>query len=235
VKENSMKNASILGLALAVSMPAAYAADDSPHSFSGNISLTTDYIWRGISQTDEGPAIQGGLDYAHSSGLYAGAWASNVDFGPGSDANVEVDLYAGYELELAKDTSLNLKYNRFMYPGESSLDSGEFVASLSYQWLTLLYSYIPDMPDYTGDGEEDATHYVELAAQHDLPENFSIGGSFGWHEYSDLSETEQNWSLWMGYAWSGFDFKLAYMDTDIEDYPPADARAVFSVGHQFDF
>jgi len=64
---------------------------DSPHEFSANVALSTDYMYRGGSQTNEQPAISGGFDYAHSSGVYAGLWASNVDFG--DSANIEFDFY----------------------------------------------------------------------------------------------------------------------------------------------
>jgi hypothetical protein len=56
------------------------AAAEDPHSFSANIGAVSNYMWRGVSQTQDGPAVQGGLDYAHSSGFYIGTWASNVDF-----------------------------------------------------------------------------------------------------------------------------------------------------------
>ena len=62
--------------------------------WSGNVAITSDYVWRGISQTDEDPAIQGGFDYANGM-FYAGTWASNVDFGDDSDTNIEVDFYGG--------------------------------------------------------------------------------------------------------------------------------------------
>ena len=68
-------------------------AEDSPHEFSANVALATDYMYRGGSQTNEQPAISGGFDYAHSSGVYAGVWASNVDFG--DSANIEIDYYGG--------------------------------------------------------------------------------------------------------------------------------------------
>jgi len=79
---------------LAVSMPAV-GADE----VKGNIGIVSDYVFRGISQTDNKPAAQGGVDYSHQSGLYAGAWATNVDL-PGSDANARVDLYGGYKMKL---------------------------------------------------------------------------------------------------------------------------------------
>ena len=74
-----MKQTILTSLAAAGLLAATGAAAD----ITGNVGLTTDYVFRGISQTDEKPAIQGGLDYAHSSGAYAGVWASNVDFNDG--------------------------------------------------------------------------------------------------------------------------------------------------------
>ena len=66
----------------------------SPHAVTGNFTLTTDYAFRGVSQTNEDAAVQGGFDYAHSpTGLYAGIWGSNVSFPPGS---IELDYYGGW-------------------------------------------------------------------------------------------------------------------------------------------
>ncbi len=63
---------------------------------TGNAAVLSDYNWRGITQTSQDPALQGGIDYAHESGFYLGAWASNVDFGDCCDENVEIDLYTGF-------------------------------------------------------------------------------------------------------------------------------------------
>ena len=78
-----------------VSAPMVQA--DSPHEFSANVALSTDYLFRGISQTDGSPAISGGFDYTYSPvGIYAGIWASNVDFSSfGDDDNIEIDYYGG--------------------------------------------------------------------------------------------------------------------------------------------
>lgn len=63
---------------------------------SGNVAVVSDYLFDGVSQTDNGPALQGGVDWSHESGLYAGAWASTVDFGDGTDSNAETDWFVGY-------------------------------------------------------------------------------------------------------------------------------------------
>ena len=73
------KIVSALVLAGITGVPALAMAEDSPHSLSGNVSMASDYLFRGISQTGGDAAIQGGLDYSHSSGFYLGTWGSNVD------------------------------------------------------------------------------------------------------------------------------------------------------------
>lgn len=79
---------------------------------SGSISLASDYFWRGVSQNAGNPALQAGLDWNHDSGLYASAWASQVDFG--DDANIEYDLIAGYDLSITDDMTIGagvIQYN----------------------------------------------------------------------------------------------------------------------------
>ena len=89
----------ILGLALLASAATAGAAH-AEGSFSGNLALTSDYVFRGVSQTQNAPAVQGGFDYANGM-FYVGTWASVIDFGSGSglsvDAPMELDLYAGFK------------------------------------------------------------------------------------------------------------------------------------------
>ena len=87
---------------------------------TANLGVTSDYRFRGISQTQLDPAIQGGVDYSHRSGVYVGAWASNVakEFYPGG-AGREVDLYAGYRTEVA-GVALDAGVLRYDYPGTTA-------------------------------------------------------------------------------------------------------------------
>ena len=89
----------------------------SANEVEANIALSTDYVFRGFSQTDENPAISGGFDYAFDSGFYLGTWASNVDFG--NDTSIEIDLYAGYAFDLTDSVSLDLSAVQFIYPDET--------------------------------------------------------------------------------------------------------------------
>ena len=74
------------------------AAPASPHTLAGNLGIYSSYRFRGIDQTFGKPALQGGIDYSHSSGIYLGNWNSNVSEGAGfPDANLEMDFYGGYK------------------------------------------------------------------------------------------------------------------------------------------
>lgn len=139
--------------ASAFAAPAAYA------QFSANIGAVTDYRFRGISQTNKKPALQGGLDYAFSNGLYVGTWASTVtkDLYP-AGAGLEVDLYGGWKKELAKDFTLDLGVLYYWYPSAAYYTYGvggtaqtaksgnkfnntELYIGGTYKWLSAKYSY----------------------------------------------------------------------------------------------
>ena len=98
-------------VASTLAAPAAYA------QFSANIGAVTDYRFRGISQTLGKPALQGGLDYAHSSGLYVGTWASTVSKDSYTNGKgLEVDIYAGWKKEVAKDWTIDVGALYYWYP-----------------------------------------------------------------------------------------------------------------------
>jgi len=108
---------------------------------SGNAALTSDYVWRGSSQTREEPAVQAGLKYAHPSGLYASVWGSNVRFKPYNGAHSEFDLAAGWSGKLAADWALDLYLLRYQYPSaHTDLNWTELNASLTWRgnyWVAL--------------------------------------------------------------------------------------------------
>ena len=93
------------------------AAPASPSPLTANIGLFSDYRFRGIDQTYGKPALQGGIDYAHSSGLYVGNWNSNVSSGAGfPDGNLEMDFYGGYKTTFG-DFGLDVGAILYYYPG----------------------------------------------------------------------------------------------------------------------
>ena len=159
------------------------AAEKSPHSVSYNVGLFSQYIFRGLSQTDSMPALQGGVDYAHDSGFYLGSWASNVSWPKEGDAgaayssggSLEIDVYGGYKTELAKTgITLDVGALQYYYPGRSApgvakLNTTELYLSASYGWLQAKYSQVVSNDAWgfgktASTGKADGTWYGELNA-----------------------------------------------------------------------
>ena len=155
------RNTLIAGLLLAATTPGlALAADPTPptpeHAFTGNFGLFSQYIFRGLTQTNREPAVQGGFDYAHSSGLYAGTWGSNVSWLRDSGAyraggSAEIDFYGGYKATFG-DFALDVGTLYYWYPGDATTaapgapgnpkaDSWEVYAGVGWKWLAVKYSY----------------------------------------------------------------------------------------------
>ncbi|MCU7959301.1 MAG: TorF family putative porin [gamma proteobacterium symbiont of Bathyaustriella thionipta] len=236
----------ILAAAIAVvgsSPMMALAEDGSPHHFSGNLTLTTDYVFRGISQTDEHAAVQGGFDYSHDIGLYAGIWASNVDgdFFPGATA--EFDFYGGYahDFDVLTGLSWDIWALRYQYPGvdNSNTNTTEFGTSLGTTigmfTPSFAINYSPDFFDL------DKGWYYDLGVDVELPANFTLGAHYGWTRLDESSSADfeyDDWKINAGYSFKGFDFELAYTDTgswnkNAEPDDIADSRVVFSVSREF--
>lgn len=142
----------ITGLASAglASVPAIAA--DSPHSFTGNVGIYSQYIFRGLNQTDYEPALQGGFDYAHASGFYLGTWASNVswlrDAGTyNRGGSLEWDFYGGYKASIG-DFGFDVGLLQYYYPGgipaatpsNIKADTLEAYIGVSWKWFSVKYS-----------------------------------------------------------------------------------------------
>ncbi len=173
--------------------PAAPAAPASPLTF--NVGVTSDYLFRGVSQTHGKPAIQAGIDYAHSSGFYIGAWASSISWvkdwtGSGS---VEIDVYGGFKNSFAGDWNYDLGYITYNYPGKGSSIPGVFAnpntqevySSIGYKWLTLKYShatsshFIGWLGGNPATGKTRGSGYLELNANYDLGDGWTLIGHVG--------------------------------------------------------
>jgi uncharacterized protein (TIGR02001 family) len=178
--------------------PAAPKAPEPDYTISYNIGATSDYRYRGISQSKLKPAIQGGIDYAHKNGFYLGAWAStikwikdagaptlnNVDTGA---SPVEIDLYGGYKFEAAKDLTLDFGGLQYYYPGNkyiniagnSNANTFELYGALSYGIFTAKYSR--SMTNLFGTGgsttaalTSKGSGYLDLSATVDLGNGYSV-------------------------------------------------------------
>ncbi len=110
----------------------------SAAEIESNFALSNDYIWRGMTQTDEDFAYSGGVDVTGDNGAYVGIWGSNVDFG--DDANVEIDAYFGYATETARGVAFDVGYMSYNYPGEADLDFEEIYVGVGYKWVGVTFS-----------------------------------------------------------------------------------------------
>lgn len=185
------------GMALAEEAAATPAAAEpaSPHTFAYNIGLYSQYIFRGLTQTAEEPAIQGGVDYSHASGFYLGAWGSNIswleDGGNYKNSSLEIDLYGGYRNtfgETGIGYDVGLLY--YWYPGDKTAagkvatgfddpDTLEAYGALSWKWFQAKYSYVVT-DDAWGTTDGQGTWYAELNANVPIAEtgftaNFHVG------------------------------------------------------------
>ncbi|WP_028108764.1 TorF family putative porin [Ferrimonas futtsuensis] len=201
------------GLMLA---PAAQA------DLSGNLGVTSNYLWRGVSQSDDAPAISGGLDYAHDSGFYAGTWTSNVDFG--DDTSYEVDLYGGYAGEVG-DLGYELGYIHYFYPnaafeGEDyDADFGEINLALYWNWLGISAAYGLN----TGDEAElyDKALYLEATASFELSESLGLQLAVGQQSFDmDGAEDYLNYSVSLTKSTDLGDVSFMVSDTDLDDDDP---------------
>jgi len=224
--------------ALAVAVVAVVAGAPvaaSAAELSGNVTMATDYVFRGFSQTDEKMAIQGGFDVDFGNGFYIGTWASNVDFGPNdasdSGAQAETDFYAGYALDINDNVSLDLSAIYFYYPGDASaLDYQEYVASLGVGDFSfgLVYS-----PEYFGDGGPDAMVYnvdYSLGISDVASMDFHVGMSDADEDdFFGEDDSYIDYMVGFNYDVAGVTLTLAWYGTDLDDSDLADDRAVFSI------
>lgn len=192
--------------------------------WSGNVAITSDYVWRGISQTDEDPAIQGGFDYANGM-FYAGTWASNVDFGDDSDTNIEVDFYGGLAGALESGVTWDVGVIYYAYPDadESDLDFVEIKGALGYEFAGGLgvggeVYWDPDNQNV----------YYQATAGYGLTDAFAVDASVGNYSF-DGGGDYTNWSLGGTYSLPiGIDVDLRYWGTDVDDTSIADERVVLT-------
>lgn len=223
-----------------VGVPTLATAEEakSPHSFTANVTLTSDYVFRGVSQTQGGPAIQGGVDYSHASGFYLGTWASNVSWVstvagappvPFKENNsMEIDVYGGFK-GTAGDFGYDLGVITYYYPGDqvsgsNDPDTTEVYVGGSWKFLSAKYSYT--VSDHfvgwgtTADpaGKTDGSYYVELNANYGLDNGWGLIGHVGYQDVNgndDASYTD--WKVGVSKDVGFGVFTVAYSDTNAED------------------
>jgi len=213
--------AALVGLAFA----GQASAQDESVAF--NVAATTDYVFRGISQSNEDPAISAGVDATIGS-LYIGAWASNVDFGDGTDA--EVDLYAGYRTE-ASGFAVDVGVIAYLYVNEPVNRSYNYVeAKLAVSraigpitaGAAIYYS-----PNFFGQDEQ-AT-YIEANAAYAVTDKLTISGAIG-EQFLDETDDYLTYNVGAAYALtSNVVADVRYHDTDYDAGGIVDDRVVGTI------
>lgn len=173
---------------------AAAAEPAPPYTITYNIGLYSQYIFRGLTQTGEDPAIQGGVDFTHSSGFYLGTWVSNIswleDGGTYDNSSLELDLYGGYANSIGDSgVGYNVGLLQYVYPGDAkpgikNAETTEAYGSLSYKWLSAKVSVVVSDGAF-GVKNADGTYYAELNANYPIGETgLTVNGHVGRQEYS---------------------------------------------------
>jgi uncharacterized protein (TIGR02001 family) len=214
----------------------AVAADEPASPLSFNVGVTSDYLFRGVSQTHGKPAIQGGIDYAHPSGLYVGAWGSSISWvkdwlGKGS---TEIDLYGGYKGTLAGDLGFDVGFIAYNYPGKGDAktwlanpNTQEVYLGLSWKWLAAKYSYATSsyfigwMGGTNYDQKTRGSDYLELNANYDLGNGWTLIGHVGKQKVKGFPDTAAvrtadytDWKLGVSKDVGFGVVTLAYSDTN---------------------
>lgn len=189
-------------------------AQNLPVDISTTVTLTSDYLFRGISQTDGKPAAQAGVTASHESGFFAGIWGSNVDFGPGSDADYEVDLFAGFANSIG-DFGYSVQALYYMYPSDNA-DANylELGVDLSY---TLAYSTFNVSgywsPDYAGDAGD--AWYLAYGVDIALSDAWTFSVATGWNGFEN-DRNYLNSTIGLAYEVDGWVFDATYSLTDLQ-------------------
>lgn len=227
----------------ALAVPAVAMADTAPASpFSGNVSLTTDYLYRGLTQTNHGGAIQGGYDYVNPNGFYVGAWGSNISwlyssqgYAATSGASLELDTYGGYSGSFASDFNYNVGFLRYNYGGNANgavnADTNEIYGSLGWKWISAKYSR--STGNLFGFGNSSGSGYLELNGAYtlegpavDLSAHYGkqtvAGTGNGIYTYSDYNVKAAK--AFGAYTW-------AFMVSNTNLTGADKARGVLSVSH----
>ena len=206
----------------AFAQTAAPAAPAPDYTLSFNVGAVTDYRYRGISQSRKKPAIQGGIDFAHSSGFYLGTWASSIKWikDGGGSASAEIDLYGGYK-GTAGAIGYDLGILTYQYPDHSlpiSPNTTEIYGAGTYGPVTLKYSHATT--NLFGFANSKNSYYLDLSAFFDLGDGWSLTPHIGYQKVKNNSASSYtDYALTLGKDFGGgLTASAAVIGTDNDTY-----------------
>lgn len=213
--------------ALATLLCAGLLSAGAAHAeVSGSITLTSDYLFRGITQTDEQPALQGGVEWAHDSGFYVGTWGSSIswlsDSDPDISSQLELDGYVGFRGDFG-DSGFGYDVGAvyYWYPGSypagfKKADTTELYAGVSWNILSAKYSYA--VTDLFGIPDSDGSSNLDVAVGWEFAPSWTLNGAVGkqWVAGTAGTATYAFWSAGVGKTFdNGFDIALNFNDNDL--------------------
>lgn len=221
----------LVALSLAALTVPALAQDkkapEPDYTISGNFGLFSDYRFRGISQTDLAPALQGGIDFAHKSGFYLGTWGSNVsEFANVNGNGMEIDFYAGYKFSIG-DVGIDVGNLYYYYPDATGTgpDTNEVYVGLSYGPLSLKTSYTTTN-NYFTTANADGTLYYDLKASFPIGEGLTLNAHAGYNDIKNsltgadysigIAKDLAGWSLAANYVWNSGAIRDSVKTTDVD-------------------
>lgn len=196
-----------------------WSAASLAQQWHGSLAATTDYVFRGISQTQGDGAVQADLHYEGSAGWFAGAWASSIDSGYDTVGRVELDAYAGWNWQFERDWSTRLAYVRYLYPDASGgidYDYGDVSARLAWRdRIVGTVAWAPDLVRFSEDGYPDRGNAwsYELALRQPFASRFAatVGAGF----YDQLFGVEYwSWNAGVSCTLASFELDLAWFAND---------------------
>ncbi len=233
---------SLLALQVPLANADEAAAAEKSYQLTATATLASDYMFRGVSQTLNDPAVHAAFDFSHASGAFAGVWSSNVDSGESGpfddEGDQEIDIYLGYGTGIGDDWSVDATAIRYIFPGTASgfdLDWNELQAGLHFrEYVSLLLSYSNEVFNL-----DDPGIYYGLSGNWPLADNLRLTAAIGYYDLDDaLDDSYVDWSLGAEADWGMFTARLAYIEADdnaddLFGLDKADARVLFSLTASF--
>ena len=207
---------------------AIQAAEQKDYELFANINLASNYIWRGVTQTSDQAAIQGGIDYQRKNGIYAGTWVSNVDFGGPQAQGYEQDWYVGYSFK-TDPVIWDVGYKLYTYPSLDDQNFGELYANATWEFLTGGLAFTTNSDDGPTSVADSGDLYFYISGNWKV-KGLGLGGTLGHYSHDRAGVEDYNHvQLYL----SKDDFKFAFDKNDL-DGNAGDYRFWLSWSKNFD-
>ncbi|HAU27904.1 MAG TPA: hypothetical protein DCW74_09385 [Alteromonas australica] len=229
-------------IAVALTTAGLTAAAPSYAEITANASVTSNYIWRGLTQTTNDAAVQGGIDYANESGFYAGTWVSNVNYGADDVYSYEHDLYFGFSGE-SGDISYDVGYLYYNYDAEAEFDFAEVYGSVGFGGLSVTLSLLAHTEADEGEGRDygfGQASYISVDYGFPVLNGAEVGIHAGYYQGDFAEDFNGVPDGYVDYGVSlskdGFSFAITGTDLDDSGADAYDNDSIkFTVGYAVDF